>query len=210
MIFKFKRTRPDMHFDVYSLVGLGHLPVSDATALSLHEYPRHICDLQQDLAKEAARRFAENDFENAWLSQSQDKRREVVMEGIYRTMCIPAMETRRKFCPDSTLSHLTSKQGRTYIDMLRTVLPSNIGANSTEPLHFPHPIVDRVLSLTAENERKPGAIAMYRMSCLFRTYCLTAIIWNILLAFVSSLPSGNMDTLTVDIASMAYVKRMRS
>ena len=73
--------------------------------------------------------------------------------------------------------------------LLVRAMSSDINADPTEPLHFPHPIVDRVLSLTAENERKPGAVAMCRMTLLFRTYCLTAVIWNTLLAFVSSLLS---------------------
>ncbi|KAF7794724.1 hypothetical protein EIP86_005862 [Pleurotus ostreatoroseus] len=227
MAARFRTTRPDMHtsrlaweqsweedlnfsyhpsvlehrslidMDLYK--GLEDIIASDATAHVLHEYVRHICNRQWELAKETAQRFAEDDFERVWLSQSHEERCEVVMEGIYRTMCLPTMERGRRFCPDSTLSCLASNQGRTYIDMLKAALPRNIDAASCEPLYFPHPIVDHVLSLTAEDEKKPEAVALRRLLRFCRTYCLTNLLLIILRTFVSLLSGITVGVLNAVI-----------
>ncbi|KAF7794720.1 hypothetical protein EIP86_005858 [Pleurotus ostreatoroseus] len=207
MFSKFRKSRPDMHTSraaweqsweedfnstynsrvlpqlPYRSLGVRQMSVPDEVALSLYEHVRSICELQRDLGKEAALRFAEDDFENEWLSVSQEKRREVILEGIVRTMCIPDMEERRRLCPDSTLTYLASREGMAYLDMLKTALPIDLDTPITEPVQFPHPIVDRALSLSPDDERKPGVAAMNRMMRLFRTFCLTTIIWHTLLAF---------------------------
>ena len=144
-----------------------------------------ICRMQQDLAKEAAMRFAEENFEQKWRALSNEERRKFIMEGIYRTMCIPDMEERRKWCPDSTLTHLASENGETYLRTLKALLPADIRAPITEPKQLPHPVVDRVLSLGPGDDKKPGIKVVVRMYRLSRTYCLTTIIWNTFLAFVS-------------------------
>ena len=142
--------------------------------------------MQQDLAKEAAVRFAEENFEKKWRALSNEERRKFIMEGIYRTMCIPDMEERRKWCPDSTLNHLASENGETYLRTLKALLPADINAPITEPRQIPHPVVDRVLSLDPVYDKQPGIKLVVRMYRLSRTYCLTTIIWNTFLAFVST------------------------
>lgn len=89
-----------------------------------------ICKMQQDLAKEAAVRF---DFEKKWRASSDEKRREVILEGIYRTMSIQTMEDRRKWCPDSTLDHMASENGETYLRMLKSLLLSPSRCKSRIP-----------------------------------------------------------------------------
>ncbi|EKM56191.1 uncharacterized protein PHACADRAFT_122440 [Phanerochaete carnosa HHB-10118-sp] len=142
-----------------------------------------ICKLQHDIAREATKRFAENDFENAWKALSDDRRQEIVLEGIYRTMCIPDMEERRKYCPDSSLENLTSRGGEEYLRMLKCLLPSNLDALPTVPLEIPHTFVDRIFTPTEEELQYPGCKTFFRSMKNSRTYALSTVIWNILLTF---------------------------
>lgn len=157
---------------------------SDATLMQMQQEVTLICKMQHDLAKAAARRFAEDDFEAKWKAQSDEKRREVIMEGIYRTMCLPDMEDRRQWCPDSTLKHLSSANGDAYLRMLKTLLPADLEAQLTEPKQIPHPVMDRLFKLSAADAKRPGFKTIMRMYSLSRTYCLTTIAWNIFLTFV--------------------------
>lgn len=157
---------------------------SDRILMEMQQEVRLICKMQEDLAKQVAIRSAEEDFEGKWRSLSNQKRREVVLEGIYRTMCIPDMEERRKWCPDSTLKYLTSSNGEAYLRVLKALLPANLGTRTTEPIQVSHPVTDRLFTLKPADENKPGYKTFMRMYRLSRTYCLTTVIWNIFLTFV--------------------------
>ncbi len=158
---------------------------SDETLLHMLLETRLICDLQRDLAKWASRRFAEDGFERRWKALAAGDRKNVVLEGIYRTMCLPDMEDRRNLCPDSTSEYLNSQNGDAFLRMLKEFLPGRHAVTS-EPIHIPHPIVDRLLTLSPADEAKPGLQIAIRLYRLRRIYCLTTIVWNTFLAFVCS------------------------
>lgn len=158
----------------------------DTVALSLYNNVHAICKAQRRLARDVAERFARDDFENKWRSISHENRCAYILGGIYKTMCRPDLVKTRKYCPDSTLSYLASREGSTYIEMLKTVLPADLNVPVTEPIQFPHPIMDRVLYLSPEDEHKFEAAAMNCEERQWRTYCMTSIIWDIFNGFVSS------------------------
>lgn len=177
--------------DVSRLANMHRMPKStfslansDNVLFSIEHEASLICQLQHDIAKEAAKRFAQDDFEGAWKDLSADRRQEVVLEGIYRTMRIPDMEERRKWCPDSSLQNLTSRDGDEYLHVLKCLLPSDLDAPPAEPLHIPHTLVDRIFTPSREDLRHPGCKTFFRSLRNSRTYALSAIIWNILLTFV--------------------------
>ncbi|PSR79185.1 hypothetical protein PHLCEN_2v7156 [Hermanssonia centrifuga] len=159
---------------------------SDETFLYMLEETRMICGLQQDLAKWASRRFAEDGFERRWKALAAGDRKNVILEGLYRTMCLPDMDDRRNFCPDSTSEYLTSQNGDAFLRMLKEFLPAGRNAVISEPIHIPHPIVDRLLTLSPADEAKPGLKVAIQLHRSQRTYCLTTIVWNTCLAFVRS------------------------
>lgn len=163
-------------------------PLGDETVVQSDLQHKLICELQQDLAKAAALRFSEDHFEQEWMNAPSERRREIVLRGIYRSMCIPDMEERRKWCPDSTMRHLTSDGGRTYIRMLKSLLPSSLAAPIIEPMSVPHPLVDRLFTIPPSDMDRPGYKFIYQMYSSNRSYCLTTTIWNILLAFVGHFP----------------------
>lgn len=173
------------HLGIYTPPGAPKAKSLDDVALSLYDHVNHICKSQEILAQDAAEHFARSDFENSWRSATDEKRREAILEGICKTMRCPYMDKRRHWCPDSTLSNLASENGETYIRMLKTALPADLDAPIIEPAHFPHPIMDRALSLSPKDEKNYEVVALRRTERLWRTYCLTKIVHNILLSFVS-------------------------
>lgn len=164
--------------DTISILG------TENSLISLERETGLLCRLQQDMAEEVATQCAEEDFERKWKDLSPKKREEFVLEGIYRTMQIPDMEERRKWCPDSSLKNLTSRGGDEYLRILRSLLPDDLNTRISEPNHVSHPITDRFFTPTAaESKRGYGtACRTFRTS---RTYVLSTIVWNIFLAAVS-------------------------
>ena len=159
---------------------------TDTMLVQLAHEARLICNMQNDLAQEAVEKFAQEDFEKHWLGLPDEKRREFILEGICRSMVVGDMEDRRRWCPDSTLNNLASDGGSTYIKMLKTLLPADMGKPITEPRRIPHPLMDRLLSLPPNyTEQAPGYKTLMQVHAYSRTYCLTFILWNTFLAFVS-------------------------
>lgn len=157
---------------------------SDGTLMAMQYQQRFICQLQQDLGRETAARFAEDGLEREWLASTHDRRCTVVLEGIYRAMSIVGMEGRRRLCPESTLHHLTSCGGRAYLDLLKACIPTDLDAPLVEPIQVPHPVMDRLFSLKPDDLKMPGMQTLMRGHKLNRIYCLTSVVRNILLTFV--------------------------
>lgn len=110
--------------------------------------------------KEVVAQFVEDDLEKKWLALSNEKWHEVVLEGIYQMMSLPTMEGSWKWCPDSTLKHLASDNGKTYLRMLKTLLLAYLSVSSTEPTSIYHLMMDHFFTLTLSDMKKPS----------FRTY----------------------------------------
>lgn len=157
---------------------------NDGTLMNLQREQRSICRLQEDLVREAAARFAGDGLEREWLASTDERRCAVVLEGIYKTMAHPDMEDRRKWCPESTLYNLTSRGGKAYIDLLKAYIPADLDAPIVQPIHIPHPVMDRLFTLKPADLKKPGMQTMVRGQRLSRAYCLSLVVWNILLVFV--------------------------
>ena len=171
----------NMHHIPKSAFAVG---TSDSALFSMKQQEALVCRLQHNIAKEAASRFARDNFEGAWKALAQDKRQEIVLEGIYRTMCIPSLDVGREWCPDSSMQHLASRGGEEYLRMLRFLMPANLDAPPAEPIYIPHPLIDLILTPSQEQLQYPGCRASFRGLKGIRTYTLSVIIWNILLAFV--------------------------
>lgn len=156
----------------------------DQTLLHLQREARSLCKLQFDLASEAARRSLEESFDEGWKALSPLQRQDFVLEGLVRTMSLPDMEERRKWCPESTLKNLNAQGGEGYLRLLSQLKPENLDAPAVEPILIPHEVADRVMTPSAEKQQEPGIKTMLRSYKISRTYCLTTLVWNIFLAYV--------------------------
>lgn len=136
-----------------------------------------ICKLQGDLVRLALERMSSDDFEQKWKESTQERREEIVLEGLYKACCVPEMERHRGWCPEMTVKNLARNGGQAYIDILMTFVPNDMGVKITEPTLIPHPGLDAYYK-KAEGSTPPE-IQKYR------AYFIILTVWYILLAFVS-------------------------
>lgn len=171
--------------EIIPLFVLDALAASDDSSMMYEEYRRTLYRNQENAAHYITGTFAEFNFEQKWRASTQDKREEVILEGIVRSFdTVLEMNMKRTWCPDSSLKHLAAQDGDVYIRMLKALLPSDVGATIQEPLSIPCQAVDNILMLTEEDR----ACTVYRVLALHlalcRKECMMAILSNILLAFV--------------------------
>jgi hypothetical protein len=152
-----------------------------------------ICKLQDDLAETAVRALAQDNFEAKWVALPDARRRELVLEGIYRPCsAVVRVEKGRKWCPDVTVLALCMNGGRAYVDMLRALLPNTVGS-LTQAISVPHVTVDAHLAVPSGED--PASLLSFVLSgyAQSRTYTVSITVWNVLLAFVRLYGSSVSD-----------------
>ena len=147
---------------------------------------RCVCALQDCFGHDVASRSMLYDFDTEWMTASDADRRKVALEGICRAMADDDLLIARRWCPDSTLNHLISEHGETYLQLMRLVLPQDLANLPVTPNRIPHPAVDRHMSMSPTLASIPGYRGMATMLELGRIQCMTRIIREIFLAFVRS------------------------
>lgn len=159
---------------------------ADTNVLLVSCQRQHLSVLQEAFAHRITKACATQDFEERWRALSSEVRRKLALDGICYAMSVPDSDMDRVWCPDSTVTNLTSRNGETFLSMMLQFLPSGSSAGNwkAEPIFAPHPIIDRLCSLTDAEKLKPG----YRTYALSiqagRARILTEIIYNIVLLFV--------------------------
>lgn len=161
----------------------------DSSTLALGHHTRHLVSLQSSFATAAAQAFAMCNFESRWRETSQDSRRHFILQGICNALSTPDADVDRPWCPDSTLTHLSSRNGEALIDMMKSLIPTDLLLPLAErdPIFLPHPLIDRICDLTEDEKKQPGYQALAYNAKISRNRLLTEIVHNILLAFVSTI-----------------------
>jgi hypothetical protein len=157
--------------------------------LHIDKNAREVVKLQDDLCTSALRGWGGDDFQNKWKSLPQQRREDIIIEGIYRASCAGPLEKYRGLCPEITLRALSANNGQKYLDLVKTFLEessASIGASQTEAIYIKNPAVDPTFALSEHEARLPGARMFIREHRLYRMYFMTMSIWNIFLAFVSN------------------------
>ena len=180
--WKWTRGRLSDHFPQEAAI----MCCGDSSTLALGHQTRHLVGLQGRFAKEAAEAFAIRNFESRWRETSQDSRRHFILQGICNSFHNLDTDIDRPWCPDSTLTSLSSRNGEAVLDMMKLLIPQDLLSPlaDRDPIFLPHPIIDRICTLTEEEERQPGFRALAYNAKLSRGRLLTEIVYNILLAFV--------------------------
>ena len=151
------------------------------TRLACLNQSREICTLQRDLFEFAAERFVLDDLEQKWQDLTQNRREELVLEGIWRAAHVgPDLESYREWCPDITVKNLAGNTTNGFLQLVQRLMPPDLESDLKEPIKIPHPVVDQLLRVpqnfrakgTADNEQLP------------RCYFITMTLWQIMLAFV--------------------------
>ena len=151
--------------------------------------------LQTFLGEEAVQKVVLDNFDSRWKTQPEAERRKIILKGICRALRRPGLHRDRMFCPESTLSHLAAGNGENYLKLLHFLLPDDTHQPLTEPKFIPHPDVDRYLSAeTGCSDRdKPVYDSYVRFVRIGRNFCLTNIIRETFLEFVSVLSAPKSD-----------------
>ena len=153
---------------------------SQISQTGLAKQTRSICILQQDIRNYALPRLATDDFEGKWKELNSNRRKEVLLEALYKTSCAgPDMEDYRKWCPEMTLPSLSAENGRLFIDMLKKIITDDPTRQRTEPISFSHSMVNQIFRHDLFESIKP----LLESS---RCYFISLTVWRITLAFVSS------------------------
>ncbi|KAJ7738756.1 hypothetical protein B0H16DRAFT_1891232 [Mycena metata] len=157
--------------------------LADAQVLTLQRITSQICVLQRDLTRKSARRFAEDDFESHWTTRCSVKEREdFILEGLVRACeASPDFEDHRKWCPELTLKRLNHGSGKGYIELLKKLTLQDL---DNVPDHFrtvPNAVFDKMTAVGSNPH--PGLVMVKKHHDASRTYLLTMVVWNILLAF---------------------------
>ncbi|KAJ7078736.1 hypothetical protein B0H15DRAFT_892038 [Mycena belliarum] len=158
--------------------------LADANVLNVQIMTTQICTLQRDLTRKAAKRFAEDDFESHWTTRCSVKQREeFILEGLVRACdASPDFEEHRKWCPELTLKRLNHASGRGYLDLLKKLTLQDLDTIPNDFKTVPNVVYDAIHDIKDPNPH-PGQVLGKKAGDSGRTYLLTMVVWNILLAF---------------------------
>ncbi|KAI0701037.1 hypothetical protein BC835DRAFT_1324622 [Cytidiella melzeri] len=147
---------------------------------------QEICRLQSHIARVAIPACSNGGFEQKWRNIPDEKRREIVLEGLYNASCVPRLEKKRGLCPDFTLSLLSARDGAEYLRLLREVLLSPPLSGSTSPIFIAHPKIDHIWTSNrprGQQREIPGLKAYVQDIRLDRAYFASMALWSIFQAY---------------------------
>ncbi|KAJ7834654.1 hypothetical protein B0H14DRAFT_2798188 [Mycena olivaceomarginata] len=167
--------------------------LGDAHVLNLQTITKQICILQRDLTRKSSERFAEDDFESHWMNRSTAKEREdFILEGFVRAcLASPGFEEQRKWCPELTLKRLNHGSGEGFLDLLKNLMFPDLDKVPNDFRTVPNAVYDKIHAF-GDASSHPGCALAKKASESRRTYLLTMVVWNILLAFYNESEEYNL------------------
>ncbi|KAJ7440771.1 hypothetical protein B0H11DRAFT_1827672 [Mycena galericulata] len=168
--------------------------LSDGNVSILQSMKSQICVLQRDLTRKASKRFAEDDFEAHWTTRCSVKEREdFILEGLVRAcLASPDFESHRKWCPELTLKRLNHESGKGFIELLKKLTHQDLDKVPNDYKTVPNAVYDKISSVEGPNPH-PGCVMAKKGCDNGRTYLLTMVVWNILLAFYGEYENYGLD-----------------
>ncbi|KAG7453169.1 uncharacterized protein BT62DRAFT_990096 [Guyanagaster necrorhizus] len=150
---------------------------------------KEICLLQRDLAQAAVTGLSNDNLEERWRSLSQQRREELVLEGLYVTACVPnGMENWRLWCPEMTVAGLSGTNDRDFIHLLKMLLPiDQLKETLGPPLLLSNPTFEELIMTNDPVLRR--TVDRFRLN---RSYFITMAVWSIFNAFY-----GNRERIQV-------------
>lgn len=163
-----------------------HMFASDFSLVLVAQNKQHLCGLQSSFTKRVAKACALEDFENGWREMPRVLRDDVILQAICRVMEPLNTDIERIWCPDSTVSHLSSNNGETFLTMMKQLLVKGdaVPHKEMEPRYIPHPIIDRLCALTETEQSKPGYRSYSTYTKVTRARILTRIMLEAVHIFV--------------------------
>lgn len=174
---------------------------SDSWVQFINAKVKELCILQQALSQEAARRYAEDEFESKWKSCTSEAREEWILEGMVRTCeAIPYLEQSRLDCPEVTLPRLNKGNGQPFLDLLQALRLEDITKVPAEPKVLPSDCFDRMNGHKIMVQNR-GRQLLQLTELTNRMHFLDLFVFNVLSAFVSFLFVPCLSSLIIMIST---------
>ncbi|KAJ7607714.1 hypothetical protein FB45DRAFT_1040098 [Roridomyces roridus] len=141
--------------------------------------------MQNNFSVEFTQRCAWDDFEGNWMDKSPQEREEAILEGLWRTCDSEFLESGKKWCPELTLERLNRDSGQGFLDLLRQLCLQDLPRIPTDFKTVPNAVYEKVTAVKGEPPH-PGAVLLKRYGDLERSFCLTAISFEIMRVFCGS------------------------
>jgi len=160
-------------------------PMDDGIVRYAAALKGQLCVLQRDLTSKAAKRYAEENFEEVWTQTcSVEERRKWILEGLVRT-CEATVEFEpwRQWAPETALDVLQANSGRGFLNLLQAILLPDPGKIPDDYRRIPNAAVEQRMGLSHSMDgNKP--LVMPLLLSIQRTLFITTFCWNVILAFV--------------------------
>ncbi|KAF7335709.1 hypothetical protein MVEN_02226400 [Mycena venus] len=104
------------------------------------------------------------------------------LEGLVRACkASPDFEDHRKWCPELTLKRLNRDSGKGFVELLKQLTLQDLDKVPDDIKTVPNAVYDKINALPANPH--PGLVVAKKSCDCGRTYLLTMVVWNVLLAF---------------------------
>ncbi|KAJ7844065.1 hypothetical protein B0H13DRAFT_2364465 [Mycena leptocephala] len=130
-------------------------------------------------------------FESEWKELDLERKRELVLEGLYRGSCCSPRENSREICPELTIEGLVGDGEYNLINLLRRIIAHDPTGNRRvkELFLFVHPYIEHEYRHSDEAPDLLKAF-LYR-SILYRNFCIVDTLTGVLEAY-NNLPTPPM------------------
>ncbi|KAJ7641887.1 hypothetical protein FB45DRAFT_901255 [Roridomyces roridus] len=125
-----------------------------------------------------------------WKALSVVKKRELILEGLYRGSCACPRESSRLDCPELRIEGLTGDGEYNLINLLKQILARSPTRNlaSLEIFEYTHPAVDHQYKCSPD---APETLkASLKTAELSRTFCIVSTLIGILQAYKTEFPTN--------------------
>lgn len=156
--------------------------LSQPILMGIEDYTKAIVQVQERIVRYALPKLAHDNLEGHWTDMGDDRRKEVILEGIYRTFCAlkDLTEWERRWCPEITIPNISANQGKFFLDSLKRITSDRRQGDQLQPVDFPNSAVERIW----EDPKDLGMKLEARECLLSRCYYMSYVIYSILLAMV--------------------------
>ncbi|GJE88193.1 zinc finger MYND domain-containing protein [Phanerochaete sordida] len=111
---------------------------------------------QAELGIELMDAFSRRDFESQWRAYTHQERQGIILEGLRRAAETAGRQcslagANRFFCPDASLKRLADADAESFLELAKSLLPSNLDHLGISSIAVPHPIIEQIFSSAAHS-----------------------------------------------------------
>ncbi|KAJ7618730.1 hypothetical protein FB45DRAFT_932305 [Roridomyces roridus] len=165
--------------------------LAEGNTANLQNMARQICVLQRDLTKSLLSDLQRMISRRGGLGGVCKDREDLILEALVRACrASPDFEEHRK-CPELTLKRLNNDSGKGYIDLVKKLCHNDLERVPSDFKTVPNTVYDQLTA--AGRNAHPGELLAKKSLDASRTYLLTMVVWNVLLAYYGESERYGLD-----------------